>query len=78
MNVAEVTIDWYQDHDQWVGGCDVLPNVLLLIMPIQWGKCVLRVFNKGNQVHEKEHSDVDGAKDAAVTVLRLISIREAG
>ena len=75
--VAEVILDWYRDGEQWVGGCDVLPNVLLLIVPSKWGKVVLRVYNKGNLVHEKEHGDADAAKAAAVMAGRLIAIREA-
>jgi hypothetical protein len=74
---VEPQIDWHSDRDQWIGGCAVLPNALMLIVPSAWGKVMLRVFNRGNQVHEREHSDADTAKAAAVTAVRLLALREA-
>lgn len=75
--MAELVINWRESDADWVGDCDDVANLQLLIQPSQWGKVMLRVFHRGAEVYTKEASDADAAKEAALPAVRLIALRES-
>jgi hypothetical protein len=75
--MAEPILDWHNDAvGTVIGGCASLPHMIALISPAQWGKVALKVYGHGDLKHERELSNADAAKEAAVVVARLLMIRE--